>query len=212
MVDLFEKCEPDARELGSRLDDDIMMGEEWRIGQLSRLWALVAHWHAAGMPRAGTVMQTYERYGEMLGGIVESAGYAAPFQAALIPDAISPEKGDFQKLLVLMLAEMAGEQTKDFTLVEMARIARKNELFEKNIGTVADGIRETIKKEGLGKDERLFAVDKGYLSESYRVSFGKVIKDSGRVGQHPVVDGKKVEFGKREQARHSTYTFSILPR
>jgi hypothetical protein len=99
VVDLFEKGDPDSREVACRLDDDTMLTDAWRAGQLERLWALVAHWQAAGMPHATTVLPTYERYGEMLGGIVEAAGFAAPFQKAVIPDSISPEKGEFIELV-----------------------------------------------------------------------------------------------------------------
>ena len=204
VIDVFEKGEPDERKITCRLDDDLMMTDSWRKEQLSRLWALVEHWHAQGCPKTTTLLPTYERYGEMLGGIVRAAGYEEPFQKAVIPDSISPEKAEFVELLALLLSEMADMEEKDFTLEDMARLCRGAQIFQKHVGTQAEGIKLTIKEDGLGKEERGYAVDHGYMTQSHRASFGRRI--TKEIGTEPVVAGQRIEFGRRRQSRKATFT------
>jgi hypothetical protein len=208
VVDLFEKGKPDDREIVLRLDDDLMMGDDWRKAQLSRLWAMVAHWHAKGCPKAALTMPTYERYGEMLGGIVVAAGYEEPFQRAVIPDSFSPEKSEFLELVGLLMDEMQLLPEMDFTLEDMCRVCRAAQIFQKHVGTQAEGIKLTIKEDGLGKEERSFAVDHGYMTPSHRTSFSRRI--TKEIGTEPEVNGRKVEFGKRRQSRKATFTLRRL--
>jgi len=208
VVDLFEKGEPDERKITCRLDDDLMQTAEWRQAQLARLWSMVAHWHAAGCPVAQVLLPTYERYGEMLGGIVRAAGYEEPFQKAIIPDSISPEKAEFAELVALLLKEMGDADEKDFTLEDMARLSRGAQLFQKHIGTQSEGIKLTIKEDGLGKDERNYATDLGYMTPAHRSAFGKRI--GKEIGSHPSVGSTKVEFGRRAQSRKATFTLSRM--
>ena len=209
VIDLFEKGEAEQREITSRLDDDLMLTEEWRATQLARLWSLVAHWHAQGMPKAQVTLPTYERYGEMLGGIVRAAGFEEPFQKAIIPDSISPEKAEFVELVTLLLAEMGDMEERDFTLEDMARLSRAAQLFQKHVGTQAEGVKLSIKEDGLGRDERNMAEDRGYMTPAHRSAFGKRIVRE--IGTEPVVNGHRVEFGKRKQSRKAVFTVRRIP-
>ena len=208
VVDLFEKEDPDKREVSCRLDDDLMMTEDWRTQQLSRLWSLVANWHAQGMPKSPTVLPTYERYGEMIGGIVEAAGYAAPFQKAVIPDSISPDKVEFNELCGLLIQEMGAETEKDFTLEDMACLARAAQIFQKQIGSQAEGVKLTIKEEGLTGLERQCARDTGLLTPAHRSAVGKRI--AREIGSHSTHGGRTIQFGKREQSRKAVFTLRLL--
>ncbi|MGD9419535.1 MAG: hypothetical protein Q7R22_011385 [Verrucomicrobiota bacterium JB025] len=207
IVDLFETGEPDERKYSIRLDDQLMKSDEWRAEQLGRMWAIVRHWHSKGMPKAGKVLPTYERFSETLGGIVVAAGYEEPFQRAEIPDAISPEKSEFNELLSEVLKEMDGMVEKDFTIDDLTRLARAAELFVGKVGTVAEGVKLTIKEDGLIGEERSFAEDKGYLDRRRRTSVGKLF--AAYVGQVFKVNGRVVEFGDRPQSRKSTYTVTV---
>jgi len=209
VVDLFEKGDADTREIAERLDDDIMETDAWRQSQLARLWALVANWHAQGKPRSTTVLSTYERYGEMLGGIVEAAGYACPFQKAIIPDAILPDKAEFAELVTLLLQEMAELTEKDFTLEDLAKLARSAQIFQKQVGTQAEGVKLTIKEGDLKGLERSSAADEGLLTSSHRSAFSKRIVRE--IGSQPTSNGQQIEFGRREQSRKATFTIRRLP-
>lgn len=209
VVDLFEKGEPDQREITCRLDDDLMADDGWRKEQLSRLWALVRNWHEAGMPLSQVVMPTYERFCEVLGGIVHSAGYDEPFQRAVIPDSISPEKQEFAELLNLLAEEMDDLDEKNFTLQDMARVARAAQIFQRHVGTQDDGIKLTIKEDGLGREERYAAEDRGYMTPAQRSSFGKRI--AKEIGGEPVTTGgRRIQFGERLQSRKAAFTLKRL--
>jgi hypothetical protein len=209
VVDLFEQGDPTERgvERGNLLNDDVMKDPDWRKRMLAVLWALVRNWGEAGRPEGSVLRGTFETYSRVLGGIVEAAGYVPPFQRAEIPDAINPEQREFLELLALIVEDMGLLNERDYTLVELARFARIGQVFEREVGTVEDGRRETIKQDKLPKDEINLAVDKGYMSRAQQTSFGLKIKK--RSGEEMKVGGIRIEFGKREQARKSTWTVTL---
>lgn len=209
VVDLFEPGEPDERKVTNRLDDDLMRTVEWRRRMLGSLWAVVKAWHAAGMPKGKVKLPTYEAYSELLGGIVVAAGYEEPFQKAIIPDAISPEKSEFAELVDLVLRDMGEAREKDFTVEELCCLARSAGLFQGKIGTKEEGKKMTIKEDGLKGEERTFAEDQGYMTPSQRSAWGKLVaKEAG--GNPKGKSGVAVEFGKRAQARKATFTVRRL--
>lgn len=209
VVDLFEKGDPMERRVGADevLDDDAMKDPEWRGRMLSALWAMVRDWHAAGMPAGKVVRGSFERYSRMLGGVVEAAGYENPFQRAEIPDAINPDQMEFRELIGLIVKEMGERQCVDFTLQDMAKLARGANLFERMIGTQAEGKALTVKMDKVDKNDVWSAQDKGYLTEKQNAEFGYFIK--GEAGREAKWNGRAVEFGKRTQARKSTYSVTL---
>lgn len=209
VVDMFEKGDPMDRNVprDEVLSDDVMKSVEWRRNMLGALWAFVREWHAAGMPEGSVVRGSFEGFSRLLGGIVEAAGYDNPCQRAEIPDAINPDAQEFNELVGLIVAEMGDRRVVDFTLEDMARLARSANLFERLIGTREAGMQLTAKLERLAKDELWNAPDRGYMDDSQRKRFGHFIR--GQAGKNPMWKGKPVEFGKREQARKSTYTVTM---
>ena len=210
VIDLFEKGDPMERVFpdSAVLNDDSMKDPVWRAQMLAICWAMVKHWHTAGMPAASVVRGSFETYSKLLGGIVEAAGYVPPFQRAEIPDAINPDQAEFVELLEEVLCDMGLETERDYTLEDLAKLARRRGIFEKQVGTQADGRKLTIKEDKLDKTEASYADDRGILTDSHRSSFGKKIKKMA--GGEPKVRGKRVEFGKRYQARKSTFSIKVL--
>jgi len=209
VVDLFEKGDPNDRRPKERLDDDVMLTVEWRRKMLGYLFSLVARWVEVGMPRGKVVIPSFERFCELMGGIVTCAGYEEPFQPAVIPDAISPEKEDFSELLDLVLGEMGSEIEREFTLDDLARLARSAGLYTEQVGTLAEGKRLTVKLDGLKGELASIAEDCGYLEPKHRSAFGK--KMAKHVGQEPRAKcGRTVEFGKRTQGRKATFTIRVI--
>lgn len=208
LVDLFEKGDPEEREVETPLNESLMRSEQWRVEMLEAVWAVVAHWHEQGMPKGSRTLASFEEYALLLGGIVECAGYSSPFQKAEIADAQSPGAAEFDELLALVLQEMGLETEKDVLLTDLVRLARGAQLYQKEAGTQEDGKDETIRKDGLGKEERAFAQDKGYMTKPHETAFGKRMKKE--VGTEHVINGQRLQFGKREQARKSTYTVRVL--
>lgn len=210
VVDLFEKGDPGDREIEADqvLNDKRMRDVNFRKTILSYLWAFVRHWHEEGMAKATVVLPSFENYSWMLGGVVEAAGYFPPFTKAEIPDAISPGDAEINELCRLVLLEMKDEKTKDFTLEDFARMARSAEIFQRNVGTQSEGKKLTIKEDGIPAADRAYAEDVGYLTASQRSSWSKRLKKD--FGGEKKVDGKVIEFGRRDQARKATFTVSIL--
>jgi hypothetical protein len=208
LIDLFEKGNVAERPEFVTLDDKRMSRDEWRISMLECLCAFVKHWHAEGMPKGTVRLESFESYAELLGGIVEAAGYSPPFKKAVLPDAKSPGQAEFDELLRLVIAEMGEETEKNFTTQDLARLARSAELYKNDIGTEADGKKLTIKEDGLSVAERPMARDCGYMTPTQASAFGKRI--TKLVGKEPAVDGVKLEFGKRSQSRKASYTVKRL--
>lgn len=210
VVDLFEKGDPSERKVDAEhvLNDKRMRSEEFRRMILGYLWAIVKNWHETGMKTASVVLPSFENYSWMLGGVIEAAGYFPPFTKAEIPDAISPGEAEIHELCRLVIAEMGEKKTMDFTLEDFARLARSAEIFQRNVGTQTEGKKLAIKEDGIPAAERGFAEDRGYLTPAQRTSWSKRLKKD--FGGEKKIDGKVIEFGKRDQARKATFTVTIL--
>lgn len=209
VIDLFEKGDPKTRSVprDELLNDDVMKKKEWRELALSVCYAFVRNWHETGMPEGSITFPTFERFSWLMGGVVEAAGYGNPFVPPEIPDSLNPDAQEFRELMEEVYAEMAGAPSKDFTLQDLARMARRRGIYENKVGTQEDGRKLTIKEDKLTGSDVGFAVDNGYMNESQRSGFGKKIKK--HVGTEAKVAGVTLVFGQREQSRKSTYTVSI---
>jgi len=208
LVDLFEKGNPDDRDIPVPLDDGLMKSEAWRVSMLESLFALVKHWHETGMPQGSVGLASFEGFSRLLGGIVEAAGYAPPFAKAELPDAKSPGRSEFEELLRLVMDDMGAETTKDYRLEDLCRIARAGQLYQRDVGTLEDGKKLTVKLDGVPKEHRLTAQDMGYMSDSHTSAFGK--RMSKVIGTEPVVNGRQIQFGKRKQNHRAVYTVTVL--
>jgi len=208
LIDLFEKGDPEARVVETPLNDSLMRSDKWRVEMLEALWALVRNWHECKMPKGSKSLASFEEYAALLGGIVEAAGYASPFQKAELADAKSPGTAEFHALLELLLGEMGEDREKDVTLEDLCRLARAGQLYQKDVGTQDEGRKMTIKDDGIPKEHRDLAQDLGYMTPAHRSAFGKRI--TKEIGTEPVVGGRRIEFGKRLQSRKATYTVKIM--
>lgn len=210
LMDLFEHNDITERrpDEDALLDDSRMKTVAWRSRMLAVCWAFVRHWHEQGMPKGSVQLQSFERYSWLLGGIVEAAGYVNPFTRPEVQVSLNPEQAEFGELMEAVLEEMGLETQRDFTIEDLARLARSRQVYEREVGTQEQGRKLTIKEDKLTGDVAAMATDQGYLTDSHRSMFGKKLKK--RMEDHPVVKGRKLEFGKRYQARKSTFTVSVL--
>lgn len=208
IVDLFEEGDPREREMEFLLDDQLMSSDAWRREALESLHALVAHWCAKGCPPGPRVDGRAPDFTRLMGGIALACGFADPIQRPVIPDAINPERAQFAELLEAVLEEMGEEVERDWTLEQLARVARARGLFGDRVGTEEQGRKLTIREEGLKGDERAHAIDFGYLTPQQRQRWNGFIRD--QLGEKPVIKGRRVAFGKREQSRKTTYTIRAI--
>jgi CHC2 zinc finger len=163
-VELFMENErAEDRKFKRVLDDAALLALRPRI--LAALWALVRAWDAAGRPKPSRTHTAFPRWAEIVGGIVEHAGYGCPLAAAEIPSAADVDGADMREL-VKVLAH--GEPLK---FDELVIVARENGLFERIIGS-----------------------DDGELKPSDKSTFGKLLKRYNRRvfrgGRSFVIDGK----------------------
>lgn len=208
LVDLFETGNPEERKITKPLNDETMKSDDWRRTILECCYALVAHWHESGMPRATRTLNSFEGFSYLLGGIVEAAGYHPPFVKAELPDAKTPGAAEFTELMRLVKHDMALETSKDYTYEDLARLARAGDLYNKAIGTAEEGKQLAIKLDNLGKEEKAFATDQGYMTSNQRAAFSKkIVKE---IGSEPIVDGVRMRFGRRAQSRKASFTIEIL--
>jgi hypothetical protein len=119
---------------------------------LAALWTLVREWDQAGRPGPSRTNSAFPQWAEMIGGIVEHAGYGCPLETAEIPSAADVDGSDMRELVKVL----ATEHVKFDALVDLART---NGLFERIIGS--DGELKPSDKSRLGKllkryDRRLF--------------------------------------------------------
>jgi len=170
-VELFMEAErAEDRNFKRFLDDAELLPMRPRI--LAALWALVRKWDAAGRPKPSRTHTAFPRWAEVIGGIVEFAGYGCPLETAEIPSAADVDGSDMREL-VKLLAD--GEPQK---FEELVVLSREKGLFERIIGS--DGELKPSDKSTLGRllkryDRRVFAEGRRFVvdgkghSRSFRV-------------------------------------------
>lgn len=212
VCDLFEEGEPGDRKFSARLDDSSMSSDEWRSKSLSALWAMVREWAGKGMPQGQKSLPTYEEFSGLIGGIAWAAGFEDPFEPPEAAAVISPEKVEFFSLLRAIVRDLAeergGVKSYDYTLEELARIARREELYVNRIGTAEEGKQAAIKRHGVKGAEQVHVEDEGILDQKQRIKWVFALKP--HAGTKPVVDGIQLEFGKRDQSRKTYFSIRIL--
>jgi hypothetical protein len=115
------------RQFRRPLDLPTLMSMRPRI--LAALWSLVKHWDKQGRPAPSRSHSAFPSWAQIVGGIVEAAGWECPLNTAQIAAAADPD-GDDMRALVKAMAE-AGNS---FTFGEVVEKARTLELFDNLIG------------------------------------------------------------------------------
>ena len=154
-VELFMKDErAEDRKFQRILDDAALLGLRPQI--LAALWALVLEWDKAGRPKPSRTNSAFPRWAEIIGGIVEHAGYGCPLESAEIPSAADVDGSDMRELV----KEFGIEPVK---FDELVALAREHGLFERIISS--DDVLKPAEKSAFGKllkryDQRLFSCGK----------------------------------------------------
>lgn len=85
--------------------------------------------NAAGRPKPTRKHSSFPRWAEIIGGIVEFAGFVCPLDTAEIQSASDVDGEDMRELVKLL-----GEAAPSVTFDELAKIASEHGLFERIIG------------------------------------------------------------------------------
>ena len=127
-VELFmEQERAEDRKFKRILDDGEFLVMRPRI--LAALWALVREWDAAGRPKPSRTHTAFPRWAEIIGGIVEFAGYGCLLKTAEIPSAADVDGADMRELVKLLA------HGKPLKFDEVVGLARAHGLFERIIGS-----------------------------------------------------------------------------
>ena len=126
IADLFVSDErPELREFRTPLTASVLLQQRPRV--LSALWSMVRSWDEAGRPPATCYNASFPEWGQIIGGIVEHAGYNCPMEVTTVDSAADTESADMAKLAFHM-----GTQRHNIPLVfnDVATLAIYNGLFE----------------------------------------------------------------------------------
>jgi len=114
-----------------------------RTRVLSCLWAIVRHWHAAGMPDASSFGYKprlgFERWGEVIGGMVVFAGFGDPLEPVQLENAGDSEDRNIRSL-VQKLADLNLTDRQEYKFQTIVNICHENGFFDWRLdGREVDG-------------------------------------------------------------------------
>jgi hypothetical protein len=118
---------------------------------LSTLWSFIRHWHHTGKSKPSKTSASFPVWSDIIGGIVESAGFACPLEAPEIEGAADTELADMRNL-VAALAKDGPVRPVDFG--ELVELARAKGLFAEVLPP--EGDLDRAAKSELGKLLRRF--------------------------------------------------------
>jgi len=80
-IDLFQKeADPQARKIERPMGAEYLARPDVRYAILSALWSLVVAWDTAGRKVGSNRLVGFEAWSEVIGGIVENAGFGSPLR------------------------------------------------------------------------------------------------------------------------------------
>jgi hypothetical protein len=128
---------------------------------LAALWAFVRNWNDKERPTPSRGHSAFPSWANVVGGIVEAAGFACPLETAVVTATADPDAEDMRKLV----SAMANRPT-PMAFPELVELAHEHSLFENIIGNDGDelGRREkTIFGRLLGRYDRRMVLDYRFL-------------------------------------------------
>jgi hypothetical protein len=149
---------------------------------LAALCALVHHWDAKGRPSPSRGHSAFPAWANIIGGIVETAGFGCPLETANVSASADPDSEDMR----LLVKELASKQSPS-TFQDLVTTAREHGLFESIIGGEEDlGRREkSAFAKLLMRYDRRLVLDWRFLVEGQgRTRRYKVEPCHGRHGRH----------------------------
>lgn len=184
ICDLFLATDAVKRKFKTPLNKKELAKPNWRADLLRLMWAMVKNWSDAGCPSlvAGSDKPTFETFAEIIGSIMVFNGFCSPFTERRYSGAGGDLIGrTINRMLAYIASHMMEDKTTEtFKLAKIVEIAEANDWLQ----TITGG-----KSPAHSMGKRL---------EHLR---GQKLYDE---------EGNPFEFGKREGAGQSSYTFTKL--
>lgn len=125
-IELFLEHErPEQRHITRYLDDTALLTLQPRL--CAACWGLLRHWDAAGRPAPSRTNASFLPWSNIVGGIIEAAGYPPPLADNPLRTAGNRALEDMRALVTCLLGD---QQNLSFTFAEVLSIARENGLFD----------------------------------------------------------------------------------
>jgi hypothetical protein len=178
-IDLFQKeADPQARKIERPMGAEYLSRPEVRFRILSALWSLVVAWDQAGRPACSSRLVGFEDWADVIGGIVEYAGFGDPLLRPSSDEFGDPDAGDMMSLVKTM-AEGLFRDAIEFqcrngvTFDELIEICRDRGLFSELIAGRTD--RET-------KEFEIYAKSRTKMAKLFARYNGRVFRFGGDLG------------------------------
>lgn len=135
ICDLFvENGDVQERQVENLIDEVWLMDIENRRNILSALWGLAKHWNKAGRPTATSLgfkpRLGFERWGDLIGGIVGAAGFGNPLEKVQLESAGDSEERNIHKLIDRMRDMALGESRGEFSFQQVVDFCHDDGLFD----------------------------------------------------------------------------------
>jgi hypothetical protein len=188
-VELFMEAErAEDRKFERVLDDAALLALRPQI--LAALWALVREWDTAGRPKPSRTHTAFPRWADVIGGIVEHAGYGCPLTTADIEGAADVDGADMHELAKLL----ADNEPVKFD--ELVALSREHGLFERIVGSDDKNDLKPSDKSSLGKllkryDQRVFGGGRRFVvagkgrSRTFKIVSSECTGRIGCIGVSP---------------------------
>lgn len=164
---------------------------------LAALWSLVRHWDSQGRPAPSRSHSAFPSWANVIGGIVEAAGWECPLATAQIAATADPDGDDMR-----VLAGAMAERREPLAFADVVTLAKDLELFENVLDFDKDGKLKPSARSTFG---RILGRYDRRLTGNYRVSLeGKNHKRRYHVEPvTPPQQGQQGQQGLTNQARKS---------
>lgn len=103
---------------------------------LSALWSLIRSWDGAGRPMPSKRNSDFMAWSEIIGGIVEHAGWCSPLIPADVDDAGDTEQADMRKLVTMMTSKVGFRDGLKFS--KMEHLCRESGAFSRLVPPTDD--------------------------------------------------------------------------
>jgi hypothetical protein len=135
ICDLFvEQGDVQERQVENLIDEPWLMDKENRRNTLSALWGIVRAWGNAGEPNASSFgfkpRLGFERWGEIIGGIVGFAGFGNPLEKVQLEQAGDSEERNIRKLIDRMRDMALGDNRGEFSFQQIVDFCHDDGLFD----------------------------------------------------------------------------------
>jgi hypothetical protein len=180
IVDLFCAVEARGRKFDRIITDAWLSQDSTRAQFLAALWALVRYWQDCGCNRHDHLLESFEEWSAIVGGIVVEAGFCDPIKAA--PELAMDEQGEaFKRLFCALAADLPDGTTKAFSVGDCREKAEELDIWE----TLVTGAQDQGKAFGI-----------------------RLRKFRGR--QWTDAHGRLFEFGRKQNGTSSVYPLRFI--